>query len=63
MVWSKLFGLYLIVDGIGSVLIYQKQKIKFQGRIYYIKQTVMEHMPRLFRAFVGVALVTIPIPF
>jgi len=63
MVWSKLFGLYLIADGIGSVLIYQRQKVKFKGRIYYIKQTLIEHMPRLVRAFVGVAFVAAPVPF
>jgi hypothetical protein len=50
MWWIPIFlvgaGLYLIIDGIGSIVIYRNQTSK-------------EHIPRVLRAGVGLALIAL----
>jgi hypothetical protein len=38
------FGLYLILDGFGSMVVYHKQK-------------AIEHVPRLIRAAIGIVVI------
>ena len=48
--FSKLIGIWLALDGLGSYFIYQKQSI-------------LEHIPRFIRMGFGIGLVLIPLPF
>jgi hypothetical protein len=75
---SKLIGLYLVLDGIGSWLLYQKQKIllaknkivslhpfnncKIKGKIVFLKQSFVEHIPRILRVSCGLVLIALPLP-
>ena len=84
MVLAQIAGLYLFLDGLGSVLQYQKQKVlqkkngrlvslhwahklEFakmpKGKIKFIEQSFIEHLPRVSRLVIGLALMVAPIPF
>jgi len=83
---TKLIGLGLVVDGIGSWLQYRKQKVLVtknriislhwahkleyeklpKGKVKFIEQSTFEHIPRWFRAMVGltagIGLIVLPLP-
>lgn len=48
--FSKLVGIWLAIDGLGSYVVYKKQSF-------------LEHIPRLIRMSLGIGLLLLPLPF
>lgn len=48
--FSKVVGVWLALDGLGSYF-------------FYKRQTVLEHIPRFIRMGLGIGLVLMPLPF
>lgn len=56
-----LFGIYLIIDGVGSSLIYGVPAVRKALMLFNVQanQKPFEHIPRVIRAIVGIALLVV----